>query len=66
MVETISKLNPDVKEDLVFERLEQVVRYHQEQIGLIELAADLEIETVTEIFIRINSKGVWCSARRTS
>ena len=30
----------------------------QKQIGLIELASDLDIETVTEIFIRINSKGV--------
>ena len=28
------------------------------QVGLIELNADLDIETVTEIFIRINSKGV--------
>lgn len=28
------------------------------QIGFIELASDLDIETVTEIFIRINSKGV--------
>jgi len=28
------------------------------QIGLIELSSDLDIETVTEIFIRINSKGV--------
>ena len=27
-------------------------------IGMIELAHDLDIETVTEIFIRINSKGV--------
>lgn len=30
----------------------------KKQIGLIELAHDLDIETVTEIFIRINSKGV--------
>lgn len=30
----------------------------KKQIGIIELAADLDIETVTEIFIRINSKGV--------
>lgn len=34
------------------------MRHYQKQIGLIELAADLDIETVTEIFIRINSKGV--------
>ena len=30
----------------------------KKQIGLIELAPDLEIDTVTEIFIRINSQGV--------
>jgi hypothetical protein len=29
----------------------------KKQIGLIELSHDLDIETVTEIFIRINSKG---------
>ena len=30
----------------------------KKQIGFIELDSDLDIETVTEIFIRINSKGV--------
>lgn len=52
------ELNPDVKEDLVFERLDRLCDITKKQIGLIELAADLDIETVTEIFIRINSKGV--------
>lgn len=36
----------------------------KKQIGIIELAADLDIETVTEIFIRINSK-VLCLVKRT-
>ena len=35
-----------------------MVNIPKKQIGLIELAPDLDIETVTEIFIRINSKGV--------
>lgn len=39
----------------VLERLKKVVNNH---IGLIELAEDLDIETVTEIFIRVNSAGV--------
>lgn len=52
------ELNPDVKEDLVFERLDKLCDITKKQIGLIELAVDLDIETVTEIFIRINSKGV--------
>ncbi len=51
-------LNPDVNEDLVYERLDRLCDITKKQIGLIELAADLDIETVTEIFIRINSKGV--------
>lgn len=51
-------LNPDVDEDLLYERLDRLCDITKKQIGLIELAADLDIETVTEIFIRINSKGV--------
>lgn len=51
-------LNPEVDEDLVYERLDRLCDVTKKQIGLIELAADLDIETVTEIFIRINSKGV--------
>ena len=39
----------------VLERLRKIVNNH---IGLIELAEDLDIETVTEIFIRVNSAGV--------
>lgn len=50
--------NPGVEEDLVYDRLDKLCDIIKKQIGLIELAADLDIETVTEIFIRINSKGV--------
>lgn len=50
--------NPDANEDLIYERLDSLTDIVKKQIGLIELAADLDIETVTEIFIRINSKGV--------
>lgn len=52
------ELNPEVSEDLVYDRLDKLCDITKKQIGLIELAADLDIETVTEIFIRINSKGV--------
>lgn len=51
-------LNPDMNEDVVYERLDKLCDIVKKQIGLIELAPDLDIETVTEIFIRINSKGV--------
>jgi len=48
----------DVDQDLIFERLDKVRKITQTQVGLIELAPALDIETVTEIFIRINSEGV--------
>lgn len=50
--------NPDVNEDLVEERIENLKRIKNKQVGIIELAPELEIDTVTDIFIRINQKGV--------
>ncbi len=50
--------NPDMDEDLIYERLDRLTDIMKKQIGMIELSHDLDIETVTEIFIRINSKGV--------
>lgn len=38
----------------VLEKLRKIVNNH---VGVIELAEDLDIETVTEIFIRVNSAG---------
>jgi len=38
----------------VLQRLQKITNNH---VGLIELAEDLDIETVTEIFIRVNSAG---------
>lgn len=39
---------------LVLERLRKIINNH---VGVIELAEDLDIETVAEIFIRVNSAG---------
>lgn len=50
--------NPEVdkkKIEAVLNRLRGMVK---KQIGLINLSGDLDIETVTEIFVRINSQGV--------
>ncbi len=52
------EVNQEADEDLLFQRLDRLTDIVKKQIGLIELAHDLDIETVTEIFIRINSKGV--------
>lgn len=49
--------NPGVDEDKVFSALERVRKIINNHVGVIELADDLDIETVTEIFIRVNSAG---------
>lgn len=49
--------NPDVNEDKVFSALERTRKIINNHVGVIELADDLDIETVTEIFIRVNSAG---------
>jgi len=51
-------LNPDADEDLIEGRLEKLKQIKNRQIGIIELDHALDIDTVTEIFIRINQKGV--------
>lgn len=52
------KLNPDANEDFIEDKLEHLKAIKNRQIGIIELDATLDIDTVTEIFIRINQKGV--------
>jgi hypothetical protein len=50
--------NPEVDEVKIEKSLTNLTNLTQKQIGIIELVSDLDIETVTEIFIRINSAGV--------
>ncbi|MGI0107040.1 GmrSD restriction endonuclease domain-containing protein [Salinimicrobium sp. WS361] len=50
--------NPEVDEDLIEERIENLKKIKNKQVGIIELDHSLDIDTVTEIFIRINQKGV--------
>lgn len=52
------ELNPGVDKKQVRNAFSNLMNIPKKQIGIIELSADLDIETVTEIFIRINSKGV--------
>ena len=52
------KHNPDADEELVEERINLLQSVKNRPIGIIELNPDLDIDTVTEIFIRINQKGV--------
>ncbi|WP_288371674.1 DUF262 domain-containing protein [uncultured Algoriphagus sp.] len=58
IVDSYFEANPEVEKKSVREAFTKLLNIPKKQIGLIELASDLDIETVTEIFIRINSKGV--------
>ena len=49
--------NPSTDKTKIKASLRNLTDIAKKQIGLIELSHDLDIETVTEIFIRINSKG---------
>jgi hypothetical protein len=57
LTEDYEKRNPTVeikKISRILEKLRKIVYNH---VGIIDLAEDLDIETVTEIFIRVNSAG---------
>lgn len=49
--------NTGVDEDTLFSMLERLRKIIYNHVGIIDLAEDLDIETVTEIFIRVNSAG---------
>ena len=52
-----TQANPGMDEDQVFAALEKLRMIINNHVGVIDLAEDLDIETVTEIFIRVNSAG---------
>ena len=49
--------NPGADRRMVGKALQRVGKIVNNHVGVIELAEDLDIETVTEIFIRVNSEG---------
>lgn len=49
--------NPDANRHQISKVLEKLRKITNNFVGVIELADDLDIETVTEIFIRVNSAG---------
>ncbi len=51
-------LNTDADSTIIERNISNLLSIQHKQIGTIDLAHDLDIETVTEIFIRINSQGV--------
>lgn len=61
LVDEYCKKNKDIDRNTFYKRLETLMQITKKQIGVIELEHDLDIEIVTEIFIRINSQGVMLS-----
>ena len=51
-------LNPDMDDDEFDEILEGLKDIKKKEVGVIQLSGNLDIDAVTEIFIRINSQGV--------
>lgn len=58
LTENYCEKNPHVNRKEISLTLEKLKKILNNQIGVIELAEDLDIEKVTEIFIRVNSKGL--------
>jgi hypothetical protein len=58
VVHNYCKNNPKFDSEILEDMLEELKQLGKKQIGVIELQSDLDIETVTDIFIRINSQGV--------
>lgn len=57
LTEAYAANNPAADRRLVGKVLQKLGKIINNHVGLIELAEDLDIETVTEIFIRVNSAG---------
>lgn len=57
-VDEYNQLNPNCDKKKIRESMQNLQSITNRKIGVIELSSELDIQTVTEIFIRINSKGV--------
>ncbi|MGO4928042.1 DUF262 domain-containing protein [Aerococcaceae bacterium DSM 109653] len=49
--------HPDVNPDKLNQRIQKLINIKNNQIGIIELNSELGIDTVNQIFVRINSQG---------
>jgi len=57
LTDTYAEKNPAADKKRVSRVLEKLRKIINNHVGVIELAEDLDIETVTEVFIRVNSAG---------
>jgi uncharacterized protein with ParB-like and HNH nuclease domain len=53
--------NTGVDEERIYNIFDRLKKIENNMVGVIELSNDLDIETVTEIFIRVNSQGTQLS-----
>lgn len=58
LVDKYCETNQDLDKYEIDERMERLRGIRNNSLGLIDLNPDLDVETVTEIFVRINSQGV--------
>ena len=58
LTDNYAEANPGTDRRKLSRILERVRKITNNHVGVIDLAEDLDIETVTEIFIRVNSAGV--------
>lgn len=58
LVEDYCEINGKLDRKAIYPKIDSLRQIVKKQVGLIELDSELDIETVTEVFIRINSKGV--------
>ena len=57
LVNSYCERNPGTQQDAIFQIIEKLRKITNNHVGVIELDCELDIETVTEIFIRVNSAG---------
>ncbi|MDY6863951.1 MAG: DUF262 domain-containing protein, partial [Thermodesulfobacteriota bacterium] len=62
LMDEYSLANPEADKNNIYERIERLRGIRNNALGFIDLNADLGIETVSDIFVRINSKGVSLNA----
>ena len=58
LVDKYCEANEDMNTDEIDDRIDRLKGILNNNLGLIELNSNLDLETVTEIFVRINSQGV--------
>lgn len=56
-VENYCNDNPEMARDVFADKVNSIRDILNKELGVIELSSSLDIETVTDVFIRINSKG---------